>query len=62
MLNATDKDCSKNAKPNANNAVQNSSAGSVCMSVSQRSLCAECCVGRWEICAEVAETAVIAGV
>ena len=62
MLNATDKDCSKNVISNANNAVQNSSAGSVSASVSQRSLCAECCVGRWEICAEVAGTAVIAGV
>ena len=62
MLNATEKDCSKNVISNANNAVQNSSAGSVSASVSHRSLCAEYCVGRWEICAEVAETAVIAGV
>lgn len=62
MLNATDKDCSKNAMHNANNAVQNSNVGSVCVSVNQRSLCADCCNERWEIGEECTETAGIAGV
>jgi len=62
MLNVTDKDCSKNATHSANNAVQNNSVGSVCVSVNQRSVHADRCNERWEIGAELVETARIAGV
>ena len=62
MWNRASYGYSKNAIGSVNSAAQCNSANSVSASVSQRSLCAEYCVGRWEIYAEVAETAVIAGV
>ena len=61
MLNATDNDCSKSATVSASNAVLNSSASSVCVSVKQRSSAADCCGVRCKSRAIVAQTAGIVG-
>jgi hypothetical protein len=61
MLNETDNDCGKSATVSASNAVLNSSASSVCVSVKQRSSGADLCRGRCKSHALVAQTAGIVG-
>ena len=61
MLNETDNGCGKSVTVSASNAVLNSSASSVCVSVKQRSSGADYCRGRCKSRALVAQTAGIVG-